>query len=150
MKDSGHFDKCNLWFLYLRKSRVLCLFIWFNLQIHYSISRGSGALLGPQKLLHFNYQICILPLFLVLFFQKFNLQLCGYITKRRYLFQYKRFWAFWQICSSKLVQFADKLVCKPVVGGLLGTPEAVAFLTSKHVPSYYPEHFLLKFQNNFT
>ena len=22
MKDSGHFDKCNFWFLYLRKSRV--------------------------------------------------------------------------------------------------------------------------------
>ena len=23
MKDSGHFDKCNFWFLYLRKSRIL-------------------------------------------------------------------------------------------------------------------------------
>ena len=23
MKGSGHFDKCNFWFLYLRKSRVL-------------------------------------------------------------------------------------------------------------------------------
>ena len=29
-------------------------------------------------------------------------------------------------------------------------PEALAFLTSKYVSSYYSEHFLLKFQNNFT
>ena len=52
MKDSGHFDKCNFWFLYLRKSRFY-LFIWINLQIHYSKSQGSGTCLGPQKLLHF-------------------------------------------------------------------------------------------------
>ena len=53
------------------------------------------------------------------------------------------------VLQKKLVQFADKLVCEPGVGGLLGTQEAVAFLTSKHVSPYYPEHFLLKFQNNF-
>ena len=33
MKDSGHFDKCNFHFLYLRKSGVL-LFIWLSLQIY--------------------------------------------------------------------------------------------------------------------
>ena len=47
MKDSDHLDKCNFPFLHLRKSRV---FIWFSLQIHYFVSRGSGAHLGPQKL----------------------------------------------------------------------------------------------------
>ena len=52
MKDSGHFDKCNFHFLYLKKSSVY-LFIWFSFQIYYSVSRGSGACLGPQKLLHF-------------------------------------------------------------------------------------------------
>ena len=34
--------------------------------------------------------------------------------------------------------------------GLLGIPEAVAFLTSKYVSFYYPKHFLLIFQKNFT
>ena len=42
------------------------------------------------------------------------------------------------------------LVCKPGVWSLLWAPEAVVFLTSKYVSSYYPEHFLLTFQNNFT
>ena len=47
---------------------------------------------------------------------------------------------------------SEKLPDIPVnqVWGLLGAPEAVTFLTSKYVSSYYPEHFLLKFQNNFT
>ena len=43
----------------------------------------------------FNCQIYTHLLFLVLFFIFFNLNLCRYIIK--YLFQYERFWLFWQM-----------------------------------------------------
>ena len=117
MKDSDHLDKCNFPFLHMRKSRV---FIWFSLQIYYFVSRGSGACLGPRSWRTFNCQICILTLFLVLFLQKINFHLCRHIAK--YLFQYVRFWPFWQICSLKLILFTDTLVCKPMVRVPLGGP----------------------------
>ena len=37
-----------------------------------------------------------------------------------------------------LVQFADTLVCKSGVFGPLGVSEALAFLTSTYISSYYP------------
>ena len=52
MKDSEYFGKCNFPFLCLRQSRVLVV-LYFCLQIHYSVSQGSGAHLGLQKLSHF-------------------------------------------------------------------------------------------------
>ena len=53
---------------------------------------GSRAHLRALEALVFLHQICILPLFLVLFLQIFNVHLCGYIIK--YLFQSERFWPF--------------------------------------------------------
>ena len=50
---------------------------------------GSRALLRALEALAFLTQICILPLFLVLFCNIFNVHLCGYINK--YLFQHERF-----------------------------------------------------------
>ena len=44
-----------------------------------------------------------------------------------------------------LVSFTDTLVCITGIFGTLGAPEAVAFLTSQYVFSYYSEHFLVKF-----
>ena len=60
-----------------------------------------GPKWGPRSCCTFNCKIWILPLFLILFFKKYNYYLCRHITK--YLFQYKRFWVFWQICPLKLV-----------------------------------------------
>ena len=72
MKDSEDFGKCNFPFLYLRQSRVL----FFHLLLF------AETLLCKSGVCHtFNCQICILPLFLVPFLQKFNLHLCRHIYK---------------------------------------------------------------------
>ena len=50
------------------------------------------------------------------------------------------------LTNAFLVYFADTLVCKIGVLGPLWILETVAFLTSKYVSFYYPEHFCWNFK----
>ena len=78
IKDSEHFSKCNFSFLYQRQSKSYS-FIYFCLEIHYSVSQGSGAHLGPQKLSHFYLSNMHFPTFLGTFSLKIDVDLCRYI-----------------------------------------------------------------------
>ena len=59
------------------------------------------------------------------------------------------FWVFWQICSLKLVYFADTLVCKPGVWGPLGAPEVVTeFYLKMCIFLLYSDFFRAFIQNS--
>ena len=80
MKDSEHFGKCNFPFLYLKKSRVL--FVYLLLFADTLLCKpGVWGPLGPQKLSHFQLSNVHFSTFSGIFFQKFNLHLCRYIHK---------------------------------------------------------------------
>ena len=80
MKDSEHFGKSNFPFLCLRQSRVLVvhLFLFADALLCKLGVWDPFRTLDAVTLLT---QICIFPIFLVLFFQKFNLNLSGHIHK---------------------------------------------------------------------
>ena len=80
MKDSEHFSKCNFPFLYLRQSRVL----FIHLLLLGDTLLCKRGVWGPRSCHILNCQICILPLFLALFLQKFSLDLCRYIHKKSF------------------------------------------------------------------
>ena len=72
------------------------------------VSQYWSGTLGPGSSCTFNCQICILPLFLLLFLQIFKCTfVCGYIRSTKYLFQYERFWLFWHIQFS--VSLSEKM-----------------------------------------
>ena len=73
MKDSEHFGKCNFPFLYLRQSRVLFVHLLLFVETFFCKPGVWGPLRAPEAA--FNCQMCIFPLFLVLFLQEFNLHL---------------------------------------------------------------------------
>ena len=80
MKDSQHFSKCNFFF-FIRDNQGSYSFIYICLEIHYSVSRGSGACLGPQKLSHFYLSNMHFPTFPGTFSSKIDVDLCRYIHK---------------------------------------------------------------------
>ena len=72
----------------------------------------------------FNCQICILPLFLVLFFKNLNLHLCRKITQNIKDSSYFDKFVL-------LLRFTDTLVCKPGIWVLLDSTNCCIFIFKK-------------------
>ena len=109
MKDSEHFGKCNFPFLYLKQSMVLFVHLLLYADTLLYKLGVWGPLRAPDAITLLTVK-CAFFHFSWYFFLK-NLTYIYAGTYTKYLFQYKA----WQICSSKLVLFADTLVCRPGV-----------------------------------
>ena len=70
-----------IFLFFIRDNKGSYSFIYFCLEIHYSVSWGSKAHLGPQKLSHFNLSNMHFPTFAGTFSSKIDVDLCRHIHK---------------------------------------------------------------------
>ena len=73
MKDSGHFDKCNFPFLYLRRSRVLFVHLVQFADTLVCELGFWGPLRAPEAVALFSVKYAFSHIFWYCFFKKFNL-----------------------------------------------------------------------------
>ena len=109
------------------------------------VGRANRANIGI-----FNSQICILPLFLVLFLQIIG---CTFVWVNYKNIQYKSFWTLWQMQFSFSLSVTIKgficsftFVCRYITVQARGlrAPEAVTLLTVKYVFSHFSWYFFFK------